>query len=89
MPGHLAQYGTILRFLFDGCAFAHDVEEALGPGGNVDHVAFTPAGVWVVETKTAWLGESRFKEALRQVWGKCAAGSPRGWQRRCQFAERW
>ena len=34
-----------------GCAFAHDVKEALGGLGNVDHVVMTPAGVWVVETK--------------------------------------
>ena len=53
----------------DGCAFAHDVKEALGPGGNVDHVVLTPAGVWVVETKAAWLGKGRFKKALRQVSG--------------------
>ena len=50
-----------------GCAFAHDVKEALGPGGNVDHVVLTPAGVWVVETKAAWLEGRRFPEALRQV----------------------
>ena len=53
----------------DGCAFAHDVKEALGPGGNVGHVVLTPAGVWVVETKAAWLGKGRFKKALRQVSG--------------------
>ena len=52
-----------------GCAFAHDVKESLGPGGNVDHVVLTPAGVWVVETKAAWLREERFKDALRQVAG--------------------
>ena len=53
----------------NGCAFAHDVKESLGPGGNVDHVVLTPAGVWVVETKAAWLREDRFKDALRQVAG--------------------
>ena len=51
-----------------GCAFAHDVKEALdGEGGNVDHVVLTGAGVWVVETKAAWLGEGPFQEALRQT----------------------
>ncbi len=53
----------------DGCALAHDVKEALGSGGNVDHVVLTPAGVWVVETKAAWLHADRFKAALRQVAG--------------------
>ena len=51
----------------NGCAFAHDVKEALGLGGNVDHVVLTPAGVWVVETKAAWLDDARFQQALRQV----------------------
>ncbi len=50
-----------------GCAFAHDVKEALGGRGNVDHVVLTPACVWVVETKAAWLGKGPFKDALRQV----------------------
>lgn len=50
-----------------GCAFAHDVKEALGAAGNVDHVVMTPAGVWVVETKAAWLSKRKFPAALRQV----------------------
>ena len=50
-----------------GCAFAHDVKEALSGTGNVDHVAMTPAGVWVVETKSGWLDKRRFPPALRQV----------------------
>ena len=51
-----------------GCAFAHDVKEALdGVGGNVDHVVLTGAGVWVVETKAAWLDEGPFRDALRQA----------------------
>lgn len=50
-----------------GCAFAHDVKEALGGRGNVDHVVMTPAGVWVVETKAAWLSRRKFYAALRQV----------------------
>lgn len=50
-----------------GCAFAHDVKEALGGAGNVDHVVMTPARVWVVETKAAWLSKRRFPAALRQV----------------------
>ena len=50
-----------------GCAFAHDVKESLdGVGGNVDHVVLTGAGVWVVETKAAWLDEGLFRDALRQ-----------------------
>ena len=50
-----------------GCAFAHDVKEALdGAGGNVDHVVLTGAGVWVVETKAAWLDKGPFQDALRQ-----------------------
>ena len=47
-----------------GCAFAHDVREALGGGGNVDHVALTPVGIWVVETKAAWLEGELFQDAL-------------------------
>ena len=50
-----------------GCAFAHDVKEALGGSGNVDHVVMTPAGVWVVETKAGWLSKQRFPGALRQT----------------------
>ena len=51
-----------------GCAFAHDVKEALeGVGGNVDHVVLTGAGVWVVETKAAWLDDEPFQDALRQT----------------------
>lgn len=50
-----------------GCAFAHDVKEALGGSGNVDHVVMTPAGIWVVETKSKWQSKRRFPAALRQV----------------------
>ena len=50
-----------------GCAFAHDVKEALGGPGNVDHIVMTPAGIWVVETKSDWLCKERFRRALRQV----------------------
>ena len=50
-----------------GCAFAHDVREALGGAGNVDHVVMTPAGVWVVETKARRLSKRRFPQALRQA----------------------
>ncbi len=50
-----------------GCAFAHDVKEALGGRGNIDHVVMTPAGVWVVETKSDRLSKRRFPPALRQV----------------------
>ena len=50
-----------------GCAFAHDVKEALGGPGNVDHVVLTPAGVWVVETKAHWLSPRRFPAALGQA----------------------
>lgn len=51
-----------------GCAFAHDVKEALDSAcGNVDHVVLTSAGVWVVETKAAWLEEGPFQDALRQT----------------------
>ena len=50
-----------------GCAFAHDVKEALGGPGNVGHVVLTPAGVWVVETKSGWLDKGPFKDALRQA----------------------
>lgn len=50
-----------------GCAFAHDVREALGGAGNVDHVVMTPAGVWAVETKARRLSKRRFADALRQV----------------------
>ena len=50
-----------------GCAFAHDIKEALGGRGNVDHVVMTPVGIWVVETKSHWLSKRRFRPALRQV----------------------
>ena len=50
-----------------GCAFAHDVKEALGGAGNVDHVVMTPVGIWIVETKSSWVGRRRFPRVLRQV----------------------
>ena len=50
-----------------GCAFAHDVKEALRGSGNVDHVVKTPETVWVLETKAGWLSGRRFPEALEQV----------------------
>ena len=50
-----------------GCAFAHDVKEALGGSGNVDHIVMTPAGIWVVETKSRWQRKRRFPPALRQA----------------------
>lgn len=50
-----------------GCAFAHDVKEALGGNGNVDHIAMTPTGLWVIETKARWLSKRRFADALRQT----------------------
>ena len=50
-----------------GWAFAHDVKEAFGGSGNVDHVATTPAGVWVVETKAHWLSPRRFPAVLGQA----------------------
>ena len=50
-----------------GCAVAHDVREALRVPGNVDHVVMTPAGIWVLETKSGWVDKRRFPEALRQV----------------------
>ena len=52
-----------------GCAVAHDVKEELGGRGNGDHVVLTPAGIWVVETKSRWLSERRICPALRQVAG--------------------
>ena len=50
-----------------GCAFAHDVKEALGGAGNVDHVVMTPVGIWVVETKSSWVARRRFPRVLQQV----------------------
>ena len=50
-----------------GCAFAHDVKEALGGSGNVDHVVMTPAGIWAVETKAHWVKSRRFPAALAQA----------------------
>ena len=47
-----------------GCAFALDVKEALNGSGNVDHVVMTPAGIWVVETKSGWLSKRQFPQAL-------------------------
>ena len=61
--GDLIEHAVAQR----GCAFAHDVKETLGGRGNVDHVVMTPAGVWVVETKAAWLSKRKFPTALRQV----------------------
>ena len=52
-----------------GCAFAHDVKEAIGGSGNIDHVVMIPLGVWVVETKSGWLSKRRFPKALRQAAG--------------------
>lgn len=49
-----------------GCALAHEVKEALGGAGDIDHIVLTPAGVWVVETKASW-PKGRLKGALRQT----------------------
>ena len=61
--GDLIEHAVAQR----GCAFAHDVKGALAGRGNVDHVVMTPAGIWVVETKSGWLSKRRFRPALRQV----------------------
>ena len=61
--GDLIEYAVTRR----SCAVAHDVREALGGEGNVDHVVMTPAGIWVVETKSHRLSKRRFPRALRQV----------------------
>ena len=61
--GDLIEHAVAQR----GCAFAHDVKEALGGRGNVDHVVMTPAGIWVVETKARRLNPRRFPSALRQA----------------------
>ncbi len=69
--GFLAErrVGDLIEFAVAdrGCAFAHDVKEALDGHGNVDHVVLTPAGVWVVETKASWLRQDRFHAARRQA----------------------
>ena len=52
-----------------GCAFAHDVKEALDGSGNVDHVVMTPAAIWVVETKSGWVDRRQFSKVLHQVAG--------------------
>lgn len=51
----------------DDCAYAHDVKEALGIHGNIDHVVMTPRGVWVVETKARWLSTKKFSAARHQI----------------------
>lgn len=51
------------------CAFAHDVKEALGGSGNVDHIAMMPTGLWVVETKARRPQGHWFKAALKQTAG--------------------
>ena len=63
--GDLIEYAVTRH----SCAVAHDVKEALGGRGkgNVDHVVMTPAGIWVVETKSGWLSKRRFRQARRQV----------------------
>ena len=61
--GDLIEHAVAQR----GCAFAHDVKGALSGRGNVDHVVMTPAGIWVVETKSHWLSKRRFRQALFQV----------------------
>ena len=53
-----------------GCAVAHDVKGGLGgSGGNVDHIAMTPTGLWVIETKASWQPRNLFKSALKQTAG--------------------
>lgn len=52
-----------------GCAFAHDVKEALGGSGNVDHIAMTPTGLWVIETKARMPQGRWFEAALKQTAG--------------------
>ena len=81
--GDLIEYAVTRR----GCAVAHDVKEALGGRGNVDHVVMTPAGIWVVETKSHRLSKRRFPRALRQV-AENASRVRRIWRRPSRFAVR-
>ena len=69
--GDLIEHAVAQR----GCAFAHDVKEALGGRGNVDHVVMTPVGVWVVETKAAWLSKRRFRSRASPGGGERGPGA--------------
>ena len=46
------------------CAWAHDISDALGIPGNIDHVVLSPQRLWVIDTKAGRVPKGRFDEAL-------------------------
>lgn len=50
----------------DGCAVAHSVEE-IARVGDIDHLVATPKGLWVIETKSGRVPQSKFPETLRRI----------------------
>ena len=58
-----------------GCAVAHnvkgrDVRNGSQAGGNdwdIDHIVATPAGIWVIETKSSRVPKGEFKKSLYKI----------------------
>ena len=65
-----------------GCAVAHGVmETAITKEGDIDHLVATPAGLWVVETKTRRVPKQDFPKVLERLAANAAAvrrWAPRG-----------
>ena len=55
-----------------GCAVAHTVTGLTG-SGDADHLVATPAGLWVVETKTGRIPRKRFPRVLHGLARKVKA----------------
>ena len=61
--GDLFDYAIVARC----CAVAHNVKKIAEVVGDIDHIVLTPARLWVVETKSEWLRDKEFQEALRRI----------------------
>ncbi|MCY3812233.1 MAG: nuclease-related domain-containing protein [Gammaproteobacteria bacterium] len=48
------------------CVVAHNVADIPGTKSDIDHLVVSPAGIWVVETKTRWI-KSGFPEVLGRI----------------------
>ena len=59
--------GTIQDALMrPDCAVVHAVP-GKGDRGEIDHLVVTPTGVWVVETKYAWVPKKKYRQVMRRL----------------------
>ena len=59
--------GTIQDALMrPDCAVVHSIP-GRGDRGEIDHLVVTPTGVWVVETKYAWVPKKRYRQVMKRL----------------------